>query len=307
MHRFHPVRGFSTPSVYCREMFALVERAAQAIRRELSGISETGLSHTFNLQGEELLDLCMRWRKQSEAPGLVASVVSTCFSSVRLHCGDSSLLDNFRDSVAPISLTAHELTITLDRMQGAEELLKGYSPSVWNAISALLSDIVLAESTQDDEGGIFSFSDDSVPSVIYLDPRCGGNFLPVEDLADSILHEFLHHVLYNLERESGPFLHDHIHPRMPAPWRGGLREAGGFLHGTFVFYHLAQFWRHLAGTNLGASDKFQQNATKFAQRAAYGLSALEQFSLLTPAGSELLRTLRDAAPFPVLPLMAPVV
>jgi HEXXH motif-containing protein len=136
---------------------------------------------------------------------------------------------------------------------------------------------------------IFSFSDDSAPNVLYVAPCAGEALLGPDDLGDSLLHEFLHQVLYQMERDA-PVLFDKVYPRFPAPWREGLRPSGGFFHGTFVFAGLSQYWGALATEGLENvdCDKAAENAQRFAKQALYGISSLRQFALLTPRGSLLL-------------------
>ena len=129
------------------------------------------------------------------------------------------------------------------------------------------------------------------------------------NIADSILHEFLHHVLYHIELSS-PLLFDYDYPQFPAPWRDGLRPAGGFLHGTFVFSILALFWKAIGASDnsmlhMHNKDKAVANARKFREQAIYGLQSAYQFALLTPAGIELVQQIACKLDVASLEMKAP--
>jgi HEXXH motif-containing protein len=89
---------------------------------------------------------------------------------------------------------------------------------------------------------------------------------------------------------------DHVYPRFPAPWRAGMRPAGGFFHGTFVFAGLSQYWAALAHSQPTGVDlqKAKDNAIRFAKQAVFGIQSLRQFALLTKRGEALLDQLADA-------------
>ena len=190
-----------------------------------------------------------------------------------------------------------------------EPYLSALSPLLPHAMRELISDILFVETTVENETGIFSFSDDSAPNVLYVAPYAGDQPLAPDDIADSILHEFLHQILYHVESTT-PLLIDHDFPRFPAPWRSGFRPSGGFLHGTFVFSGLALYWKAIAqsdGRNLPMynNEKATANAAAFKEQATYGLRSAFQFSLLTPSGIKLVENIAQLLGIDSLEMKAP--
>ncbi len=329
MHRWHPNRGLDAPSVYCAELFAILETATQLVN---TGISlqnpAVPMREVPIVAGESFVVECQHWRaetesrasKQASELGINRSTESAAalllarpqektmqsgafphrsaplhwLDGIVLQSDDPRLMAPFLDSIRLLPQTSEEVRYgiaALEKVQALHSVLDPYLPA---AFSALISDILFVESTVDSNDHIFSFSDDSAPNVLYIAPFCNGAPLGHDDLGDSLLHEFLHHVLYQMERD-GPMLLDHIYPRFPAPWRAGLRQAGGFFHGTFVFAGLSQYWAALARSEgLGIhTAKASANAASFSEQAIFGIQSLRQFALLTARGEALLSQLAD--------------
>jgi len=219
-------------------------------------------------------------------------------SNVRIQHNEGWLSLPFENSMRVVSQDSEQNRHGLRLLADAEEYLQTASTFLPAAISELISDILFVESTLAEESGIFSFSDDSAPNVLYVAPYASGQPLAADDFADSIFHEFLHHVLYHIELAT-PLLYDYDYPSFPAPWRSGMRPSGGFLHGTFVFSGLALFWDGIArrgGSWLPGYDKRKAvvNAETFREQAIYGLRSAYLFALLTPSGMELIAQLAQA-------------
>jgi uncharacterized protein len=228
-----------------------------------------------------------------KAPAI--TYASRWLENIRIQSNDSRLVQPFSDSIRLLPINSEQVQHGLQCLDAATSLLKYHNPSLPSAISELISDILFVESAIDSEKGIFSFSDDSAPNILYIAPYSGEHPLPAEDIADSILHEFLHQTLYHIEK-SGVMLFDHVYPRFPAPWCSGLRPSGGFFHGTYVFTGLALFWRSLA--NIASEQALQQkaktNSDLFLTYAAYGLQSLNQFALLTERGRSMIFRLAES-------------
>jgi HEXXH motif-containing protein len=184
----------------------------------------------------------------------------------------------------------------INYLQMVDELLP-------DAFAALVSDILFVESTVEATDQIFSFSDDSAPNVLYIAPKAGNSALAPDDLADSLLHEFLHQALYHMDAEERMLL-DNVFPYFPAPWRAGLRPAAGFFHGTFVFSGLARFWQAIA-RNHPFNQKAESNSKRFREQAIYGIQALRQFALTTRRGAALLDCLAEGLGLSDSPISAP--
>jgi uncharacterized protein len=321
MHRAHATRGLAAPTVYCREMFALLKTGTRLLRDALvESSSPADSGFRLPLSGGELVARCTQWRIETERradhlaaslgvdrPDAAAAVLlphaysgsleprknrsephSRWLGGIRLHSDDPRLVTAFSDSVRALLFESAQVQHALASMDLIEECLLRLDSRLPEAISALISDIIFVESTVADEGGIFSFSDDKAPNVLYIAPFAGGKPIPAEDLADSIFHEFLHQVLYHYE-SSGPILFEREYPKFPAPWRAGLRPAGGFFHGTFVFSGLHRLWAALAASPPSgvSAHKASRNAAKTKEQAIYGMSTLREFALLTPRGDQL--------------------
>ncbi len=328
MHRFHPERGLVAPTVYCGEMFRLLGTATRLLRESLPEPAGAGGDRLAS-SGPDLVAQCARWREETEVraderaaeegfdragasaaaillPGSYGDAVVAhsgnvlplryWLGSIRIQAGDPRLVEPFRDSIRLLPQDSGEVRHALDSLERVEACLRALDPHLPDAIAALITDVLFVESTVPDEGGIFSFSDDKAPNVLYIAAYAGGEPIAPEDLADSIYHEFRHQVLYHHER-GGLLLFDHVHPRFPAPWRPGLRQSGGFLHGTFVFTGLAQYWAALAEADLPGVDraKARRNAGRAAEQAAHGIRCLREFALLTERGMSLVDALAAEA------------
>ena len=290
MHRHHPTRGYTSPTVYCREMFLLLSEAAITVRNTLARDSSTG----------PLLDpvgdmpaLCLRWRDEREKN--FGGHRSSRWESLLETTDSESLIGPFKDSIVRCDDDSREVSHLKNCMPAVRRLLSEFDASAFSAIENLLTNICVVKSVLESEIGIFSFSDDSMPDVIYISTYVGDSPLSPEDIADSVLHEFLHHVLYHYEKEHA-LLYEKEHPKFPAPWTRGLRPSIGFFHGTFVFANLSRYWKALgqryAGTPMG--DKARTNEDTFVGQALYGIDALRRFAILTPAGCSLLDNLESS-------------
>jgi uncharacterized protein len=338
MHRAHPERGLEAPTVYCGEMFGLLGKATDLLRESLSA-SAGGGGDRLDMRGPELLRRCVEWRRETEdradeaaimrglergnasaaaillpiasgaEPALEMSApdpVCVWLGSIRIQASDPRLMEPFLESVRELAPDSPEVRHAVASLDTVEECLRALDPDLPGAMAALLSDIIFVESTVPDEGGIFSFSDDKAPNVLYVAAYAGGEPIAPDDLADSIYHEFRHQVLYHYER-SGALLFDRVYPRFPAPWRPGLRQSSGFLHGTFVFTGLAQLWSALAVTSVPRTDaaKARRNAARASEQAAHGIRCLREFALLTPRGMRLVDDLADEMGVPDERMQAP--
>lgn len=331
MHRWHPLRKLDAPSVYCPELFAGLEAATHIVGDGLrdQAVAASSQKLVSWLAGDLFTHECRRWRAETDTRATAAAerlgvrfedgsaaALLLCerheaswdllhvrhgaplhqwLGKVAVQSDDLRLVAPFKESIRVLprdSAAVGEGIIALEKLP---ELFSALHPELPLAISALISDVIFVETTDGNSDRIFSFSDDTAPNVLYIAPTAGGVPLDLDDLGDSLLHEFLHQVLYQTERD-GPMLLDHVHPRFPAPWRPGLRPAGGFFHGTFVFAGLSQYWAALARVQPSGNQqtKAAENAARFADQAIYGIESLRQFALLTERGKALLDQLASA-------------
>lgn len=323
MHRWHPQRKLNAPSIYCGEIFGALETSTELIRKSFSSSYETLTSEYVDFtSGDSFTAKCRRWRaatesrannaakclglqrkNESAAAMLLAEQYESArladhgkisfdgqwLNSIRVHSDDKRLVAPFLSTVRVLSSRSKEVQHGITALKAVENLLAVVHRSLPESFAALISDVIFVQSTVESTDHIFSFSDDTAPNVLYIAPSAGDTLLRPDDLGDSLLHEFLHQVLYQMEREA-PMLMDKVYPRFPAPWREGMRPSGGFFHGTFVFAGLSQYWAALAraGLSIIDRDKAIDNSERFANQAIYGINSLRQFALLTASGQKLL-------------------
>ncbi len=94
-----------------------------------------------------------------------------------------------------------------------------------------------------DPNKIVSFSDNSVPGVLYVSITQADGLIDPYDLADSLIHEHRHQKLYLLERYA-PTVHPNC-SQVISPWREDLRPPSGLFHAAFVFVELRRYWIHV--------------------------------------------------------------
>lgn len=326
-HRYHKERGLDAPTVYCNEIYQLVSKASKLLRESLDFKADANFDFEL-LNGKQLLSKAVTWKKNirhraehiaqennfkinhvSPTAVILRAMSSvnkdmeftrmgeeplTWMDSIAVQSEEKWLVEPFKDTIKFLERDSKEFYIGYRTLDKVKSYLEFYDPELTETMSILISDLLFVQSTLGDEEGIFSFSDDTAPNVLYIAPTVKGEPLKAEDLGDSILHEFLHQILYHMGRE-GEFLFDHSFPRFSAPWRAGLRPAGGFLHGTFVFTHLSLYWESLSRSQFEEIDKqgAKNNADKFKEQALFGINSLYNFSLLTPRGIKLLDKLAE--------------
>lgn len=327
-HRYHEEKGFDMPSVYCKEIFAVVSKAAKLLSEALNEESEGNIDIVEVPISEGLVSKCEQWRKSTDklATDLQAhysienynirdTAAAAMFSkllaesdepftdsyeliianqwlkNIRIQSNENWLIKPYENLIEFKDHTSKDVKYFLENLPLITKYLKTLSPFILDAMDKLISDLIVASHKSDDPG-IFSFSDDKAPNVLYFSTFIGTDEIPPEDIADSILHEFCHQVLFHMDSES-PFLKDSTFPQFSAPWRAGSRPSGGFLHGTFVFSFLTNYWSALCDANFEELDsiKLINNRDKFKMKALYGIASLNHFALLTERGQKLLDTL----------------
>jgi uncharacterized protein len=326
-HRYHPERGLDAPTVYCQEIYQVIAKATKLLRESLKIDVEANYSYAVP-KGETLVLKANEWAEETlmrarriadskkyHAEGVTpAAVLLRAMStnivdfdftreeseplnwlgSIYLQSNEKWLVEPFKESISVLDRESEPFKYGQANLKKVENYLNHFNPTVLESMRILISDLLFVRSTIENESGIFSFSDDTAPNAIYIAPTVNQVPIPAEDIGDSILHEYLHQVLYHMGRE-GDFLFDHSFPRFSAPWREGLRSSGGFLHGTFVFTHLALYWEALSDSPFEEIDrtKAENNAKKFKKQAMYGLNSLYHFALLTERGEALIEALAE--------------
>jgi uncharacterized protein len=314
MHRSHPERGLDAPTVYCRELLSVFELATRLLCESLP--QNAARPQALALSGSALVSQCERFAAQGKNAALRCMEVTspsanaeppvpdvgsggdhirdavTRWLGIRVHADVPELVKHVSDGVRVLARNSLGVQQGVTLLFEAEAILRSFDPHLPRTFSVLISDIIFVEAASVDDDQIISFSDEGIPNVLYVAPLAGGAPLTADDFADSLYHEFLHHVLYSYER-SGRLVHDRNFPHFPAPWRAGLRTSSSFLHGTFVFANLARFWAFRAGhaSTAAARAKADENAVRFRKQGLYGIDALRKFGLLTARGRALIEQL----------------
>ncbi|WP_322923888.1 cyclophane-forming radical SAM/SPASM peptide maturase YhhB [Paenibacillus campi] len=324
-HRYHEKRGLDTPTVYCKEIYSVLSKATSLLRNSLTNdaIYPSCFLNIFH----EIESKCTHWRNDTDLRAIeyindpyfeLGSISAAALllhskwydklsidlfgsteirphwlQTITIQSSQKWLTAPFEDTIEVLPFDSFETQAAIKLLNQVQTNLELYNPSITESMRVLLTDIIFVKSKVGDENGIFSFSDDSAPNVIYIAPAAGGNMLTADDLGDSILHEFLHQILYHFDRDQ-PLLFDYRFPRFPAPWRSGLRDSSGFLHGTFVFTNLSLYWAALSNSEKIDQTKAYENSIKFKEQAKYGIASLLQFALLTPPGVAFVESLAQA-------------
>lgn len=319
-HRFDPVNKFDMPSIYCREIFSVMAKSADLLRSSMNeDVHHNQINQLFILNNSK------KWRTQIDTLAMNLSIKHNILNynqeffsaaslllkidnnipsdyddkksdfdifldNIRIQIDDSVLSMAYQDIFEIVSKDSEEYQYFKSNRHHIENYLQEYSKILTQSMDLLISDIIICK-YKEKKSGIFSFSDDKAPNIIYVSVYENGVPLDLADIADSIIHEYLHQVLFHLDRET-PFLNDKEHPRFSAPWRSGLRSANGFLHGTYVFTHLSHFWMNLYNSPYYIDKKKAlNNYEKFKSQSIYGISSIYHFSLLTKHGEDLLKYL----------------
>lgn len=316
-HRFDSINKFNMPSIYCKEIFSVMSKSAKLLRLSINDeIKTVQINQSFILDNSKVwrqqidnlaVDLSKKYNIQNyntdsfSAASLLLNIDNNLLlnykspkkqpeiflNSIRIQAEDYIINETYQDIFEIVNLESEDYKYFKKNKHHIEAYLKDYSQELAQSMDLLISDIIICK-YKEKKSGIFSFSDDKAPNVIYVSVYDNGTPLDLADITDSIIHEYLHQVLFHLDRET-PFLHDKDYPQFTAPWRSGFRSANGFLHGTYVFTHLSHFWKYLYESHSYKNkEKAFNNADKFLKQAIYGISSLYHFSLLTNQGKQLL-------------------
>ncbi len=164
----------------------------------------------------------------------------------------------------------------------ALSLIGQHSERGREAVSAGLSYLAVLEKPPGlKEGGCISFTSRSAPGVVFLTP------MPPILLAESIVHEAVHGVLYAATRIA------RVHAEHPglleSPLRPDPRPAEGLVHQALVLSYLADFFEGLS--NSEDNDRVTRNAKQIEKRLHQHRSDLEQALATLDANGEMLTEL----------------
>jgi len=183
---------------------------------------------------------------------------------------------------------AHNLqTTNRERIEAALSLLHEVDNNTFDQIATTLR--VIATRPAGQAGEITNVSHCDLPGaiMIYAYPH-------PHELANIILHEFLHNRLFALEEEAHFLAPDKAVSSMYSPWRDDYRPAHGLLHAAFVFTGIGRFWRKVID-----HDSTPQPIRELAKarllhslfQVRIGLAQLRHYASFTEAGNTLMQLL----------------
>jgi HEXXH motif-containing protein len=115
--------------------------------------------------------------------------------------------------------------------------------------------------------------------------------VPVEDVADALVHEAIHCLLLMLEYED-PLLSDDLAadalPPVESPWTGNPLPVPTYLHACYVWFGLASFWQRAVEAQAFSAA----GAERLLERARKGFG---RTSVLEPLGADALALVRPRA------------
>jgi hypothetical protein len=91
--------------------------------------------------------------------------------------------------------------------------------------------------------------------ALLVNPHLAG--VDIEKLADSMVHESIHSMLFMLEELEPPFLLDPMSAKImvKSPWSGNVINLHAYLHACLVWYALFWFWLHAASTGKFSAER----------------------------------------------------
>ncbi len=173
----------------------------------------------------------------------------------------------------------------------ALELIEKYAPDVF---SAFREQPLIVAVKHPDQADFSNISHSILPGAFIITFVANG-----PELADAIIHEFHHGLLFALE-EDGPFMEPQPYDpqndcRFYSPWRDDPRPLHGILHALYVFGPVAQFWMELYRDSAQPEEMrtyalSQLHAITLRQLLA--VDELERHAVFTPIGQRLFEQLR---------------
>ena len=171
---------------------------------------------------------------------------------------DSGVTIRSESGESRVSLfTTREKQIAIDQMNEAFEMLLDASETAAEAVTAFTKVIVLRKDDNEPDG----FSSSSAGQYTGRSMFVNAQHRQVRRgiLADAILHEAIHSLLYMAERHDPWILADDLYfdtdVRIRSPWSGRLLRLRPYLQACFVWFGLYRFWSsERAHIVFGATD-----------------------------------------------------
>ena len=171
-------------------------------------------------------------------------------------------------------------------IEQAFNLIKAYDQDLYNEIYLICTDFQFVRDLDRASRLIISFSDNVLLGCIYISLYQGDQWISVEQLADSIIHEYRHQKLYLLEKFYTIVVKNDL--MVYSPWPKALRTPQSLFHAVFVFHELLQFWKWVAKTYANEHQKALNEIASISDKMQQGVNTLKTCSL-TELGSNFIR------------------
>jgi hypothetical protein len=150
--------------------------------------------------------------------------------------------------------TPEELEVIAKRLEQSLEQIGRISRTARSAVDAMVQVISLIRVPQSMKG-TQSFSNKPVLGRMGL-ANADSNRWTVSKIADSIVHEAIHALIYKIELTNSLYLDDSLEGgplRIASPWTGRKLPVHSFLHACFVWFGLWNFWGLASPEEAGAA------------------------------------------------------
>jgi len=292
-HRFSK-EGYQNPTVYCREMYALIDHMYARVLKELNDEFDAERIEEFwncATSSEIINDLREDFaRKNFEFLRQFATYKNAEYSAVRekllhplfytwlLACKgkkkgepfenlDGELLffedEDILDQVGCIEgeefvvqepnrwyqqtlgvqfkleHSPEELKEGLSIIHQALDIVKEYNPKLLAEMKQVSRHIQIIRYADPENDTDVSFSDETLPGVLFIGAWKNGNPLSPYQVAESLIHEHLHQKLYLLQKKMELLSEQDL--EIYLPWPKKHYPPSGAIHGVYVFVHIIQF------------------------------------------------------------------
>ena len=204
-------------------------------------------------------------------PQTVDFVVQSIDRWYRLSLGPNIIIEHTKEKVQE----------GLANLHAAFEILKGYSPSLFDEMHLLSKEIQMVIDTSASPDKDVSFSDETLPGAIFIGIWKSSGLHSPYVVAASLIHEHLHQKLYLLQS-----CFELFYPQdtmIFSPWPNVLRPPAGALHAVYVFTHVAHFWKTMIDCN-EISDLAQEQFDSQIWRLDQCLKEIKEKVHFTPTG-----------------------
>lgn len=188
----------------------------------------------------------------------------------------------FPDRVGEVTNhTSEEIEFITRRIEQGLEQITRISPTARTAVEALVQVISLVRVPP--KRGTQSFSNKPVIGRMGL-ANANSDWWSVNKIADAIVHEAIHALIYKIELTNSLYLDDSIEFESftaVSPWSGRTLPLHSFVHACFVWFGLWSFW--------GLASPEEYDAAELRSRAARGFLTGHPLSCIPDAARDRIR------------------